>query len=146
MFGATTTDAGLADPLASPVWGDHSLTREVALGAVGMLLRARFRQRRRSWLLLCLLIALVSALVLAAAAAGRGTATAFPRYEAAHGYDAYVFSAVPIPKIGALPEVTLVTPLQVTGGGTPACACSRPINYNYFTVVEAPPSDPSPRS
>jgi hypothetical protein len=48
-----------------------------------MLLRARFRHRRRSWLLLCLLIALVSGLVLAAAATALRTATAFPRYEAA---------------------------------------------------------------
>jgi ABC-type lipoprotein release transport system permease subunit len=111
------------------------------LAAVSLLLRARFRLRWRSWLSLCLLIALASGLVLAGVAAGRRTATAFPRFEAAHGYDAFVLSAAPIPKIAALPGVALVTPLLVTGGGTPACACSRPINHNYFTVVEAAPKD-----
>jgi ABC-type lipoprotein release transport system permease subunit len=109
------------------------------LAAVGLLLRARFRLRWRSWLSLCLLIALVSGLVLAGVVAGRRTAAAFPRFEAAHGYDAFVLSAAPIPKIAALPGVALVTPFLTTGGGAPACACSRPINPSYFTVVEAAP-------
>ena len=111
------------------------------MAAVRLLLRARFRHRWRSWLALSLLIALVSGLVLAGVVAGRRTATAFPRFGAAHGYDAYVLSAAPIPKIAALPGVASVTPLLVTGGGTPACACSRPINYNYFTVAETAPGD-----
>jgi len=111
------------------------------LVAVRLLLRARFRHRWRSWLSLCLLIALVSGLVLAGVAAGRRTSTAFPRFEAAHGYDANVFSAAPMPGIAALPGVASVTPLLVTGSGTPTCACSRPINPSYFTVVEVAPKD-----
>ena len=60
------------------------------MALVGLLLRARARQRWRSWLSLCMLVALVSGLVLAAAASARRTATAFPGFEAAHGYDAFV--------------------------------------------------------
>ena len=61
------------------------------------LLRAMFRQRWRSWLLLCLLVALVSGLVLAGVSAGRRTATAFPRFLAAHGYDAFMLTRSPDP-------------------------------------------------
>ena len=43
------------------------------------------------------LIAVVGGLVLAAAAAGRRTATAFPRFVAAHGYDFIVFNFHPFP-------------------------------------------------
>ena len=68
---------------------------EVGLAAVLLLLRARFRHRWRSWLALSLLIALVSGLVLAGVVAARRTATAFPRYLAAHGYDSFVLSSAP---------------------------------------------------
>ena len=89
---------------------------EVALATLSLLLRARFRHRWRSWLLLCLLIALVTGLVLAAAVAGRRTATAFPRYEAAHGYDALVL--VPLPSWTAARSCPRQPP--VTGGRTAA--------------------------
>jgi putative ABC transport system permease protein len=52
-----------------------------------ILFRAELRHRWRSWLLLSLLVALVSGIVLAGVVAGRRTATAFPRYVQAHGYD-----------------------------------------------------------
>ncbi len=111
------------------------------MAAVRLLLGVRFRRRWRSWLSLSLLIALVSGLVLAGVAAGRSTATAFPRFEAAHGYDAFVLSTAPIPRIAALPGVALATPVQLIAGGTPACACSRPINNNYMSVIETAPQD-----
>jgi hypothetical protein len=111
------------------------------LATLSLLLRVRFRHRRRSWLLLCLLIALVSGLVLAAAAAGRRTATAFPRYEAAYGYDAFVIAAAPLPRIAAVPGVASATLLQAVSSGTPACACSRPINSTFFNVLEVAPGD-----
>ncbi|HEV3295269.1 MAG TPA: hypothetical protein VG123_40340, partial [Streptosporangiaceae bacterium] len=76
------------------------------MAAVLFLLGARFRHRWRSWLVLSLLIALMSGLVLAGVVAGRRTATAFPRYLAAHGYDSFVLSAAPIPKIATLPGVS----------------------------------------
>ena len=105
------------------------------------LLRATFRQRWRSWLLLCLLIALVSGLVLAGVAAGRRTATAFPRFLAAHGYDAFMLAEAPIPKVASLPGAASVTPLQTIGFGTPTCACFRPINPGDFSVFEVAPGN-----
>jgi ABC-type lipoprotein release transport system permease subunit len=104
-----------------------------------MLLRASFRRRWRSWLLLCLLIALVSGLVLAATAAGRRTATAFPRYEAVHGYDAFLYSVTTLPKVATLPEVASATQVRIVGGGTPTCACSRPIDNIDFALFEVAP-------
>jgi hypothetical protein len=73
------------------------------LAVLRLLVRARFRHQWRSWLVLCLLVALVSGLVLAGAEAGRRTATAFSRFEAAHGYDALVYTDHPVPKIASLP-------------------------------------------
>ena len=109
------------------------------MALVGLLLRARVRQRWRSWLLLCVLVALVSGLVLAAAASARRTATAFPRFEAAHGYDAFVLAGAPLPKMAALPGVVSVTPLQSVSASPPACACSRPVNDSDFNVFEVAP-------
>jgi hypothetical protein len=106
-----------------------------------MLLRAMVRQRWRSWLLLSLLVALVSGLVLASAAAGRRTASAFPRFKAAHGYDAFVLSLRPAPKIAARPEVASVTPLGAIGNGVPTCTCPRPINDSDFSMYEVAPRD-----
>ena len=103
------------------------------------LLRATFRQRWRSWLVLCLLVALVSGLVLAGAAAGRRTATAFPRFLAAHGYDAFMLTEAPVPKVADLPGVASVTSVHAIGFGTPTCDCSRPINPDDFSVFEVPP-------
>jgi len=104
-----------------------------------MLLRASFRHRWRSWLSLCLLIALVSGLTLAATAAGRRSDSAFARYEAAHGYDAFLYAVKPIPKIATLPVVARSTLVGLPTSGTPTCACSRPIKFDDFGVFEVPP-------
>ena len=106
-----------------------------------MLLRATFRHRWKSWLLLGLLVSLVSGLVFAAAVAGRRTASAFPRYEAAHGYDAFLYSTVLLPKLAALPEVRSSTLVRIVAAGRPTCACARPINTNEFSLFEVSPGD-----
>ena len=69
------------------------------MDALGLLLRARLR-RWRGWVSLCLLAGLLSGLALAAVSAGHRTATAFPQFVAAHGYDALVISAAPMPGAG----------------------------------------------
>jgi ABC-type antimicrobial peptide transport system permease subunit len=109
------------------------------LAVLTMLLRASFRHRWRSWLSLCLLIALVSGLTLAATAAGRRSDSAFTRYEAAHGYDAFLYAIKPIPKIATLPVVETSTLVGLPTSGTPTCACSRPISFDDFGVFEVPP-------
>jgi hypothetical protein len=81
---------------------------EVILGALGLVFRTEFRRRWRSWLILVALIAVVSGLVLAAVAAGRRTATAFPRFVAAHGYDFLILNFQPLPELAKLPEVASV--------------------------------------
>ena len=73
------------------------------MGAVWLVFGAEFRRRWRSWLILVVLIAVVGGLVLAATAAGRRTATAFPRFVAAHGYDFIVFNLRPLPGLAKLP-------------------------------------------
>ncbi len=109
--------------------------------ALAMLLRVMFRHRWRSWLLLSLLVALVSGLVLASAATARRTASAFPRFKAAHGYDAFLFTVTPKPKIATPPEVASATPVGAVGIGTPTCACSRPIASSDVAVFEVAPKD-----
>ncbi len=111
------------------------------MAALGLLLRAMLRHRWRSWLLLSLLVALVSGLVLASAATGRRTASAFPRFKAAHGYDAFLFTLTPKPKIAARPEVASATPVGAVGIGTPTCACTRPIADSDVGVFEVAPKD-----
>ena len=76
-----------------------------------LMLQAGARHRWRSWLALTLLTAVVVGLVLAGAATARRTATAFPRFEAVHGYDAFFYSAAPVPRVASLPEVASVTRL-----------------------------------
>ena len=110
------------------------------MDALSLLLRARFR-RRRAWLALCLLVALLSGLVLAAVSAGHRTATAFPRFAAAHGYDAFVITASPAPALAKIPGVTSVTRMLQVETGTPACACARPINPAFFNLDEVSPAD-----
>jgi len=110
------------------------------LAVLTMLSRASFRHRWRSWLSLCLLIALVSGLTLAATAAGRRSDSVFARYEAVHGYDAFLYAIKPIPKIATLPVVETSTPVGLPTSGTPTCACSRPINFDDFGVFEVPPT------
>jgi hypothetical protein len=108
--------------------------------ALGLLLRARLR-RWRGWVSLCLLAGLLSGFALAAVSAGHRTATAFPQFVAAHGYDALVISAAPMPALAKLPGVTSVTLMHQFGAGTPTCSCGRPINPAYFNLAEVAPAD-----
>jgi hypothetical protein len=103
-----------------------------------MLLWAGVRQRWRSWLALSLLTALVIGLVLAGAATARRTATAFPRFEAAHGFDSFFYSVDPVPGVASLPSVVSAIDVRTPVAGAPDCACSHPINVNDFTVDEVP--------
>ena len=64
--------------------------------------------------------------MLTAAVAARGTATAFPRYEAAHGYDSFMYAVKPLPKIATLPEVASSTQVQLPTGGNPTCSLFPP--------------------
>jgi hypothetical protein len=64
----------------------------VAVRAVVMVFRMRFRQYWKSWLALSLLIAIAGGFVLTAAAAGHRTAAAFPEFAVRHGYDVIVYS------------------------------------------------------
>lgn len=107
--------------------------------AVWLILRAEFRRRWRAWLALALLVALVGGLVLAAAAAGRRTASAFPRFYGLYGYDSYVYSYQPIPKLAALPEVSSVVDIEGAANGSPICTCSQLDQYD-FSVNEVSPS------
>ena len=79
------------------------------MGAVWLVFGAELRRRWRSWLILVVLIAVVGGLVLAASAAGRRTATAFPRFVAAHGYDFSVFNLTPVPGLAHEVDVASVT-------------------------------------
>ena len=109
------------------------------MAVLTMLVRASFRHRWRSWLLLSVLIALVSGLVLAAAAAGRRSESAFTRYEAAHGYDAFLYAIKPIPKIATLPVVATSTLVGLPTSGTPTCACSRPDQFRRLRGFRGAP-------
>ena len=95
--------------------------------AVWLVFRAEVRRRWRSWLAIALLIGLVGGFVLAAAAAGRRTESAFPRFVAAHGFDAVVYANLPVPKVAELPGVTSATQLVIPYNGQPTCACIPPL-------------------
>jgi ABC-type lipoprotein release transport system permease subunit len=103
-----------------------------------LMLRAGARHRWRSWLALTVLTALVVGLVLAGASTARRTATAFPRFEEAHGYDAFFYSINPVPQAGTLPEVASVTHVLTPLSGPPSCSC-RAINDNNFSLLAVPP-------
>ena len=75
------------------------------MGAVRLVFRAELRRRWKSWMAIALLIALVGGFVLAATAAGRRTDSAFPRFEAAYGFDAVGYASRPVPQLVKLPEV-----------------------------------------
>ena len=114
-----------------------TLTAEVNLGAVLLVFRAEFRRRWRSWLILVVLISVVGGLTLAAAAAGRRTASAFPRFVAAHGYDVYIFNPQPVRGLATLPGVATVTDVGIPAVGQPTCTCTHHvINANDFYVNE----------
>jgi ABC-type lipoprotein release transport system permease subunit len=112
----------------------------VAVGAVVMVLRGRFRQYRKSWLALSLLVAVAGGFVLIAASAGHRTANAFPGFAARHGYDVIVYSGQPLPRISTLPHVFSVTPVPVTISDDVGCAaCRKPIDKENFLVNEVAP-------
>jgi hypothetical protein len=109
------------------------------LGALRLVLRAEFRRRWRSWLALAALIAVVSGLVLFATAAGRRTAAAFPRFIAAHGYDAEVYTSVPLPELAKLPTVASAVEVLDEANGQPTCTCGHLINSDDLTLTWVPP-------
>jgi len=111
------------------------------LGAVWLVIGAEFRRRWRSWLILVVLIAFVGGLVLAAAAAGRRTATAFPRFVAAHGYDFAILDLQPLPGLAKLPEVASVTTAGEPLNDNVTCSCGPGINSTYLSIVDLPPID-----
>jgi ABC-type lipoprotein release transport system permease subunit len=86
--------------------------------------------------ILVVLVAVVGGLALAAVAAGRRTASAFPRFVTAHGYDVYIFNDKPIAGLAKLPGVAAVTHVDIPGYGEPTCACKGSINQTDFYVNE----------
>jgi hypothetical protein len=108
--------------------------------AAVLVLRGRFRQYGKSWLVLGLLVAVTGGFVLASVAAGRRTAAAFPGYVARHGYDLVVYSLQPLPQLATLPDVRSVTLVRGTPTGQPQCAsCRRPFDLNNFLIDQVPP-------
>lgn len=112
-----------------------------------MVFAAEVRRRWRAWLVMAALIAVVGGLVLFATAAGRRTASAFPSFVAAHGFDAAVYSNQPLPTLSKLfPLVVSSTELVSLGDtGQPMCTCPHQISSNAdFEVVIAGPNGPTP--
>ena len=107
---------------------------------LGLMLRAGLRHRWRSWLALSLLVALVVGLVLAGAQTARRTATAFPRFEQAHGYDGLFYATQPVPGAASLPGVRSMTAVGSIISGAPQCRCGR-VNTNNFNVNEVAAAD-----
>jgi len=112
------------------------------VGAFRLVFRAELRRRWRSWLALAVLIAVVGGFVMAAAVAGRRTASAFPRFVAAYGFDSAVYAYQPVPKIAALPEVTSARLVRGPDNGQPTCACSGQIDSVTFGVLVPPAGKP----
>ena len=111
------------------------------MGAFRLVFGAEMRRRWRSWLALALLIALVGGVVLAAAGAGRRTASAFPRFVAAYGFDAAVYTTQPAPNRAAFPGVASATRVIGLDTGQPTCrTCSHPINPTDFGILNAAPT------
>ena len=116
-------------------------TEEEILLALATLFGAELRNRSRSWLFVAFLVAIVSGTVLAGLAAGQRTASAYPRFVASHGFDAYAFSLHPIPGIASLPDVTSSVLMRSPSAGDPSCSCGRTINPTYFGIAEIPPNN-----
>ena len=110
------------------------------MGAIWLVFGAEFRRRWRSWLVLAVLIAVVGGLVLAAAAAGRRTATAFPRFVTAHGFDVYIYNNQPAPGLARLPGVASVTTIGNPASGQPTCDCTHAIDAPNFYINEVSPT------
>ena len=100
---------------------------------IGVILAARSRRYWRSWLLLVLMVAIGAGIVLAAVTAGRRADSAFPRFVAAHGYDAIVYSGQPLP-LEQLPEVERVVETRAPFHGHPWCSCGKTVSYTHLTL------------
>ena len=107
------------------------------MGAIAVVMRGQFRQRWPSWLVLALLVGLVSGLAMAAAVAARRTESAFPRFLAAHGYDAVLYTDAPLPGLARAPQVASVTPVGSVPNGPATCSCTHPVGSN-FALLEVP--------
>jgi hypothetical protein len=105
--------------------------------AISTVMRSQFRQRWAPWLALALLTALVSGLAMAAAVAARRTDSAFPRFLAAHGYDAVLYAGQPLPGLSRSPGVASVTPVGSVQNGPVTCTCTRPVGSN-LALLEVP--------
>jgi hypothetical protein len=114
------------------------------LGAVRLVFHAELRQRWRSWLAIAILISVVAGFVLAATAGGRRTESAFPRFVAAHGFDAVVYATRPVPKVAKLPGVSSVTEVVIPDDGQPTCNCSHSISQVNLGVEVVAPKARSP--
>ncbi len=110
------------------------------MGAVWLVFGAELRRRWRSWLILVILIAVVAGVVLAAAAAGRRTATTFPRFVAAHGFDVYIYNNQPVAGLARLPGVASVTTIDNPASGQPTCDCAPAIDASDFYINEVSPA------
>ena len=110
------------------------------MGVVTMLLRGEFRHRWRAWVAGAVLVALVSGLVLAGVATARRTATAFPRYREAHGFDSFFYAVNTAPKAIALPVVTSSVLIDTPVIGPIRCSCGRAINPTDISVDEVAPA------
>src|SRR5436309_7059806 len=111
------------------------------MGAVGLVFRAELRRRWRSWLAIAILISVVSGFVLTATAAGRRTASAYPRFVAAYGFDAVAYATKPVPNLAALPEVASAILATAPANGQGTCTCShsfRSINPRNFSLLVLP--------
>jgi ABC-type lipoprotein release transport system permease subunit len=96
----------------------------MVMRAIGLVLRAQWRQHGRSWLALAILVALAGGLVMAATATARATAAAFPGFLARYGYDSVVYTARPLPQLAKIPQVTQAMPVRapwVAGVGCASC-------------------------
>jgi len=110
------------------------------VGAIRVILAARARRYWRAWLLLAVLVALGTGVALAAVTAGRRADSAFPRFVAAHGYDAVVYASGPLP-LARLPGVTRVVPIRAPFYGQPSCSCGKTIDEDELAVREVGPAD-----
>ncbi len=107
--------------------------------AIATVMWSQFRQQWRPWLAVSLLVALVGGFAMAAAAAARRTESAFPRFLAAHGYDAVLYGGKPLLTLARSPGVASVTPVQTLQAGVATCSCTKPIRDD-FALLEVPPS------
>ena len=107
--------------------------------ALGLIYRGELRRRWRSWLALAVMVAVASGVVLAAIGAGNRTATAYPRFVAAHGFDGTVYNNTPVPQLAHLPEVASVVEAHIAFNGIPRCACTHPIDALDLSVFYIPP-------